>query len=129
MDQSDFRDEDTGLCKLFKPKEENRLIINIEDRELYDYYNSKSCYKGNLYADYCEYCGRDLCLYYKPEINLVPEGESKIVIIENNKPESKEDIPIPEVKEESIIESKSKEKINEGAPSVPHNLLDDLFFF
>lgn len=87
MEQNDFRDPNTGLCKLFKKKDGQGLFINVEDPGLYEHYFTKSCYKGNIYADYCEYCAKDNCLYYKPEVNLVPKGQEQIVILDKNEME------------------------------------------
>lgn len=81
MDQSEFFDQKTGLCKVFSEKKGRQLVVNVEDPLMYEHYYAKSCYKGNRYADYCEYCAREACLYYKPEVNLVPEGNEKTIIL------------------------------------------------
>ena len=81
MDQSEFRDDETGLCQKFTDKKGRQLVVNVEDPLVFEHYHTKSCYKGNLYADYCEYCGRESCLYYRPEVNLVPEGQEKTIIL------------------------------------------------
>ena len=81
MDQSDFKDEKTGLCKCFEDKRGRQLVINTEDPMLFEHYNIKPCFKGNQYAEYCEYCARETCLYYRPEVNLVPEGQEKTIIL------------------------------------------------
>ena len=87
MEQNDFKDKDTGLCKKFESKKGRGLFINVEEVQIYEYYRSKPCYKGNIYAEYCEYCAKDECLYYKPDVNLVPKGHEKIVIMEKEEME------------------------------------------
>lgn len=83
MNQDDFRDELTGRCKKFKEKNEGQAlcITNVEDQETYDFYRNIKCAKGNIYATYCEYCAKHTCLYYDPEVNLVPKGQSNFVIM------------------------------------------------
>lgn len=89
MEQNDFRDENTGLCKLFEKKAGQGLFVNVEDPSLFEHYRARHCYKGNIYADYCEYCAKNECLYYKPEVNLVPKGQEKIVIMDSSEMEKR----------------------------------------
>ncbi len=81
MDQREFKSETSDTCLKFEPKNGRELIINVNDKLIYEHYRSKPCYKGNSYADYCDYCARDICLYYKPEVNMVPVGQEKTVIL------------------------------------------------
>lgn len=87
MEQNDFRDPKTDRCKLFEEKRGRGLFVNVEDPKMYEYHKAKPCFKGNIYADYCEYCGKECCLYYKPDVNLVPKGQEKIVIMDANEME------------------------------------------
>ena len=83
MSQDDFRDSYTGRCKQFLAKSDSRAlsIINTEDQESYDFFRNAKCLKGNVYADCCEYCAKDICLYYNPEVNLVPTGQSMMAFM------------------------------------------------
>lgn len=78
----EFRDPTSGMCKCFKPKNGQMMIVNVEDPVEYEYYRNKPCFKGNLYAEYCEFCAKDLCLYYKIEVNLVPQDQGKTIILD-----------------------------------------------
>ena len=83
MTQEDFRDSYTGRCKQFLAKSDARAlsIVNTEDQESYDFFRNAKCLKGNIYADCCEYCAKELCLYYNPEVNLVPKGQSMMAFL------------------------------------------------
>ena len=80
MSQDDFRDNYTGRCKQILHKTDDRAfaVINVEDQQSYDFYKNSKCLKGNIYASCCEYCGKDICLYYNPEVNFVPKGQGQI---------------------------------------------------
>ena len=84
MDQDEFKNPDTGLCKQFDARNGRKLIINTMDRTMYDHYLKRNCFKGNLYCDYCEYCPKDLCLYYKPTVQLSPPAHAGIIILDKN---------------------------------------------
>ena len=79
----DFKDPKTGLCKAFVPKHSKKLIINTEDPVMFNFYSMHSCSKGNKYVDYCDYCAKELCLYYKPTVQIAPEGKGGIIILDN----------------------------------------------
>ena len=79
-----YYDETTGQCKCFSARDGKALIVNVDEPLLYNHYTSKVCYKGNTYAPYCSFCPKELCLYYKPEVNMVPEGEAKTVIMSSD---------------------------------------------
>lgn len=82
MEQNDFKNEKTGLCKFFNPRENRKLIVNTMDTAMYDHYSSCSCYKGNIYCEYAEYCAKDLCLYYKPTVQLSTPDHAGIIILD-----------------------------------------------
>ena len=78
-----YYDETTGQCKCFSAKAGRTLIVNVDEPLLYNHYTSKACFKGNTYAQYCSFCPKELCLYYKPEVNMVPEGSAKTIILDD----------------------------------------------
>ena len=49
---------------------------------MYDHYSSCSCYKGNIYCEYAEYCAKELCLYYKPIVQLSTPDHAGIIILD-----------------------------------------------
>lgn len=81
-DEQVYYDEKTGKCKNFVPKDGQKLVINVEESFIYEYHNRNACFKGNSYAPYCAFCAKELCLYWKPEVNLVPEGQGETVILD-----------------------------------------------
>lgn len=83
MHQDDFKDQTTNICKKYKAKtpSEHLVIINVDNQETYDFYRNINCAKGNVYANYCEYCGKESCLYFSPEVNLVPVGQGQMAIM------------------------------------------------
>jgi hypothetical protein len=87
MHQDDFRDTDTNRCKHFMPKNGKHMVLNVEDQGAYDFYRNIKCLKGNQYAQYAEYCGKETCVYYNPEINLVPPGHGALNIMEPDEAE------------------------------------------
>ena len=89
MSQDDFRDNLTGRCKQFMPKSDKSAlcIINVEDQESYDFYRNTKCLKGNIYATCCEYCAKEMCLYFDPEVNLVPKGQSQMAVMTKSEAE------------------------------------------
>ena len=83
MSQDDFRDNLTGRCKQYMPRtgESSLSIINVEDPESYDFFRNSKCLKGNVYATCCEYCAKESCLYFDPEVNLVPKGQGMMAFM------------------------------------------------
>ena len=84
QDEMSFLDPSTGLCKRFEEKGGKLLVVNTEEKVMFNHYTAQACYKGNKYAPYCDFCAKELCLYYKPEVNLVPEGQEKIIILNSD---------------------------------------------
>ena len=80
-DEQSYCDPNTGLCKYFEQKNGRLLVVNTEEKIMFNHYTAQNCFKGNKYAPYCDFCAKDLCLYYKPEINLVPEGQERVIIL------------------------------------------------
>lgn len=90
MTQEDFRDHYTGRCKQFLAKSDTRAlsIVNVEDQESYDFFRNAKCLKGNVYATCCEYCAKEICLYFNPEVNLVPKGQSMMAFMNKGEAEA-----------------------------------------
>ena len=83
-EEQQFYDEQTGRCRCFKERNNAngaQIVINVEESFMYEYHKRNKCYKGNNYAPYCAFCPKELCLYYDPEVNLVPEGQGAVVIL------------------------------------------------
>ncbi len=84
MEQNDFKNTKTGKCKFFEPKNGRTLIVNTIDKSMYDHYATCNCYKGNIYCEYAEYCAKDLCLYYKPKVQLSSPEHAGIIILDKD---------------------------------------------
>ena len=82
MNQEEFRDKTTNRCTQFMPRNGKMMIMNVEDQETYDFYRNAKCVKGNPYATACDYCAAEECIYFNPEVNLVPVGQGQMVIME-----------------------------------------------
>ena len=86
-EESLFCDPKTGLCRYFEPKAGKMLVVNVDESIMFSHYTAQACFRGNKYAPYCDFCAKDICLYYKPEVNLVPEGQDKVIILNSDEVE------------------------------------------
>lgn len=81
MQTEEFKDEKTGKCKYFKTSSNEVLEVDVSTKEMYEYYNGCPCYKHNVYAEYSDFCAKELCLYWKPYVMMCPPDQEGIAYL------------------------------------------------
>ena len=82
-----YTDPESGSCIKSKPGINEHIIFKTMDQNLAipGYYSSNCLFIANMLPSECDFCIKEKCLFYKPEIQIVNDKSDTGVIIKKEK--------------------------------------------